>query len=142
MLAEEASKITSTFSDVFTATVLDVEKCKELKMGSYLGVVAASANPPHFIHLCYKPTDGNVKRKLAIVGKGLTFDSGGYNIKTSRGFTQISLSVNSMFFPFSQVHFIVAACENMISGTGMRTGDIVTASNGKTIEVCFFFNLL
>lgn len=74
VLAEEASKIASTFSDVFTATVLDVEKCKELKMGSYLGVAAASANPPHFIHLCYKPTDGNVKRKLAIVGKGLTFD--------------------------------------------------------------------
>jgi leucyl aminopeptidase len=44
-----------------------------------------------------------------------------------------------VFFPFSQVHFIVAACENMISGTGMRPGDIVTASNGKTIEVCFFF---
>lgn len=74
MLAEEASKIASTYSDVFTATILDVEKCKELKMGSYLGVAAASANPPHFIHLCYKPTDGNVKRKLAIVGKGLTFD--------------------------------------------------------------------
>nr|CAB3451345.1 unnamed protein product [Digitaria exilis] len=54
-------------------------------MGSYLGVAAASANPPHFIHLCYKPTDGNVKRKLAIVGKGLTFDSGGYNIKTGPG---------------------------------------------------------
>lgn len=43
-------------------------------MGSYLGVAAASANPPHFIHLCYKPVGGNVKRKLAIVGKGLTFD--------------------------------------------------------------------
>ena len=40
-----------------------------------------------------------------------------------------------MIFLFSQVHFIVAACENMISGTGMRPGDIVTASNGKTIEV-------
>jgi leucyl aminopeptidase len=39
--------------------------------------------------------------------------------------------------PVPQVHFIVAACENMISGTGMRPGDIVTASNGKTIEVCF-----
>lgn len=38
----------------------------------------------------------------------------------------------------SQVHFIVAACENMISGTGMRPGDILTASNGKTIEVYFF----
>jgi leucyl aminopeptidase len=74
VLAEEASKIASTYSDVFTATILDVEKCKELKMGSYLAVAAASANPPHFIHLCYKPTGGNVKRKLAIVGKGLTFD--------------------------------------------------------------------
>nr|AAL77104.1 putative leucine aminopeptidase [Hordeum vulgare subsp. vulgare] len=44
-----------------------------------------SVNPPHFIHLCYKPVGGNVKRKLAIVGKGLTFDSGGYNIKTGPG---------------------------------------------------------
>jgi leucyl aminopeptidase len=43
-------------------------------MGAYLAVAAASANPPHFIHLCYKPTGGSVKRKLAIVGKGLTFD--------------------------------------------------------------------
>ena len=43
-----------------------------------------------------------------------------------------------MIFLFSQVHFIVAACENMISGTGMRPGDIVTASNGKTIEVHTF----
>ncbi|KAM3407399.1 hypothetical protein ACQJBY_001051 [Aegilops geniculata] len=81
VLAEEASKIASTYSDVFTATILDEERCRELKMGSYLAVAAASANPPRFIHLCYKPPGGNVKRKLAIVGKGLTFDSGGYNIK-------------------------------------------------------------
>ena len=73
-LAEEASKIALTYSDVLTATILNAEKCRELKMGAYLGVAAASANPPHFIHLCYKPTGGNVKRKLAIVGKGLTFD--------------------------------------------------------------------
>ncbi|CAN1811894.1 Leucine aminopeptidase 2, chloroplastic [Linum perenne] len=82
VLAEEASKIALTYSDVFTATILDAEKCKELKMGSYLGVAAASANPPHFIHLCYKPSSGPVKAKLALVGKGLTYDSGGYNIKT------------------------------------------------------------
>ena len=62
MLAEEASKITSTYSDVFTATILDVEKCKELKMCSYLGVAIVLQ------------THGNVKRKLAIVGKGLTFE--------------------------------------------------------------------
>jgi leucyl aminopeptidase len=150
VLAEEASNIASTYSDVFTATILDVEKCKELKMGSYLGVAAASANPPHFIHLCYKPPGGNAKRKLAIVGKGLTFDSGGYNIKTGPGCSielmKFDMGGSAAVFgaakalgqikpPGVEVHFIVAACENMISGTGMRPGDIVTASNGKTIEV-------
>lgn len=150
VLADEASKIASTYSDVISATILNAEQCKELKMGSYLGVAAASANPPHFIHLCYKPVGGPAKVKLALVGKGLTFDSGGYNIKTGPG-----CSIELMKFdmggsaavlgaakalgqikpPGVEVHFIVAACENMISGTGMRPGDIVTASNGKTIEV-------
>ena len=74
VLAEEASNIASAYSDVFTATILNAEQCKELKMGSYLGVAAASENPPHFIHLCYKPPTGPVNIKLALVGKGLTFD--------------------------------------------------------------------
>ncbi|XP_054820267.1 leucine aminopeptidase 2, chloroplastic [Prosopis cineraria] len=150
VLAEEASKIAIMYGDVFTAKILNEEQCKELKMGSYLGVAAASANPPHFIHLCYKPPGGSVKVKLALVGKGLTFDSGGYNIKTGPG-----CSIETMKFDMGgsaavlgaakalgqikplgvEVHFVVAACENMISGTGMRPGDIVTASNGKTIEV-------
>ncbi|KAG4929774.1 hypothetical protein AAZX31_17G071700 [Glycine max] len=150
VLAEEAAKIASTYSDVFTAKILNAEQCAELKMGSYLGVAAASENPPHFIHLCYKPLSGPVNVKLALVGKGLTFDSGGYNIKTGPG-----CSIELMKFDMGgsaavlgtakalgqikplgvEVHFIVAACENMISGTGMRPGDIVTASNGKTIEV-------
>ncbi|KAH7861635.1 hypothetical protein Vadar_028729 [Vaccinium darrowii] len=150
VLAEEASKIASMYSDVISATILSVEQCKELKMGSYLGVAAASENPPHFIHLCYKPPSGPVKTKLALVGKGLTFDSGGYNLKTDPSFL-----IELMKFDMGgsaavlgaakalgqikpagvEVHFIVAACENMISGTGMRPGDIVTASNGKTIEV-------
>ncbi|KAL4654374.1 leucine aminopeptidase 1-like [Castanea sativa] len=150
VLAEEASKIASLYSDVFSAKILNAEQCKELKMGSYLGVAAASANPPHFIHLCYKPPGGPAKVKLALVGKGLTFDSGGYNIKTGPG-----CSIELMKFDMGgsaavlgaakaigqikpsgvEVHFIVAACENMISGTGMRPGDILTASNGKTIEV-------
>ncbi|XP_057751783.1 leucine aminopeptidase 1-like [Arachis stenosperma] len=150
VLAEEASKIASEYSDVFTAKILNAEQCKELKMGSYLGVAAASENPPHFIHLCYKPPSGTVNVKLALVGKGLTFDSGGYNIKTGPG-----CSIELMKFDMGgsaavlgaakalgqikplgvEVHFVVAACENMISGKGMRPGDIVTASNGKTIEV-------
>uniref|UniRef100_A0ACD5YPB2 Uncharacterized protein n=1 Tax=Avena sativa TaxID=4498 RepID=A0ACD5YPB2_AVESA len=150
VLAEEASKIALTYNDVFTATILDQERCRELKMGSYLGVAAASANPPRFIHLCYKPPGGNIKRKLAIVGKGLTFDSGGYNIKVgpicsielmkwdmggSAAVFGAAKALGQIKPPGVEVHFIVAACENMISGTGMRPGDIVTASNGKTIEV-------
>ncbi|KAK7255857.1 hypothetical protein RIF29_29281 [Crotalaria pallida] len=150
VLAEEASKIASTYSDVFTAKILDVEQCKELKMGSYLAVAAASANPPHFIHLVYKPPSGPVNAKLALIGKGLTFDSGGYNIKTGPGCSielmKFDMGGSAAVFGAAkalgqikplgvEVHFIVAACENMISGTGMRPGDIVTASNGKTIEV-------
>ncbi|EYU34348.1 hypothetical protein ABFS82_11G033600 [Erythranthe guttata] len=150
VLAAEASRIASEHSDVLSAKILDVEQCKELKMGSYLAVAEASANPAHFIHLCYKPSNGEIKKKIALVGKGLTFDSGGYNIKTGAG-----CSIELMKFDMGgsaavlgaakalgqikpsgvEVHFIVAACENMISGTGMRPGDVVTASNGKTIEV-------
>lgn len=73
-LAAEASKIASTYSDVLSATILNEEQCKELNMGSYLGVAAASTNPPHFIHLRYKPPSGPVSVKLGLVGKGLTFD--------------------------------------------------------------------
>ncbi|XP_068652404.1 leucine aminopeptidase 1-like [Aristolochia californica] len=150
VLAEEASKIASEYGDVFKATILNAEQCAELKMGSYLGVAAASANPPHFIHLCYKPPNGEVKAKIAIVGKGLTFDSGGYNIKTGAGcmieimkldmggaaaVLGAAKAIGQIKPSGVEVHFIVAACENMISGTGMRPGDILTASNGKTIEV-------
>ncbi|CAM6113873.1 unnamed protein product [Calypogeia fissa] len=150
VLADEAENLAAEFSDVLTVKILDEEACKELKMGSYLGVAIASTNPPKFIHLQYKPPTGEVKTKLAIVGKGLTFDSGGYNLKTGAG-SMIELMKFDMggaaaaigaakavaaVKPLGvEVHFIVAACENMISGGGMRPGDILTASNGKTIEV-------
>ncbi|CAG7866435.1 unnamed protein product [Brassica rapa] len=150
VLADEAVKVASSYSDVFTANILNEEQCRELKMGSYLAVAAASANPPFFIHLVYRPSSGDVKTKLALVGKGLTFDSGGYNIKAGPG-SSIELmkfdmggsaavlgaakAIGEIKPPGVEVHFIVAACENMISGTGMRPGDVITASNGKTIEV-------
>ncbi|KAI5066015.1 hypothetical protein GOP47_0018639 [Adiantum capillus-veneris] len=149
-LADEALSLGSTFEDVLTVQILDEEKCRELKMGAYLGVAAASTtNPPKFIHIQYKPPN-EVKSKLAIVGKGLTFDSGGYNLKAGAG-SMIELMKFDMggagaalgaakaiaaIRPLGvEVHFVVAACENMVSGTGMRPGDILTASNGKTIEV-------
>ncbi|GJT30094.1 leucine aminopeptidase 1-like protein [Tanacetum coccineum] len=129
---------------------LSEQGLEEFKTGSYLGVSVASTNPPKFIHLYYKPQSESVKTKLAIVGKGLNFDSGGYNIKTGPGYSTEMMNcdmgrssavlgaVNALgqITPLRvEVHFIVAACENMISGTGVRPRDILTASNGKKIEV-------
>jgi leucyl aminopeptidase len=149
VMASEAEAIAAAHGDVMTCKILEKEECEKLGMGAYLGVSAASTNPPKFIHLCYSPS-GAVTTKLAIVGKGLTFDSGGYNLKTGPG-----CNIELMKFDMGgaaavlgaakaiaaikpegvEVNFIVAACENMISGGGMRPGDILTASNGKTIEV-------
>ncbi|MEO1186800.1 MAG: leucyl aminopeptidase, partial [Cyanobacteria bacterium J06636_27] len=100
-----------------------------------------------FIHLTYKP-QGTPKRKLAIVGKGLTFDSGGLNIKgAGSGIETMKMDMGgaaatlgaakaiAQLKPDAEVHFISAATENMISGHAMHPGDVLKASNGKTIEV-------
>lgn len=127
--------------------ILEKEECEKRGMGAFLGVAQASDIPPKFIHLTYKP-EGTPKRKLAIIGKGLTFDSGGLNIKgagsgietmkTDMGGAAATLgaakAIGSLK-PDVEVHFISAVTENMISGRAMRPGDILTASNGKTIEV-------
>ncbi len=128
-------------------TILEREDCEKLGMGAFLGVAQASDLPPKFIHLIYKPA-GKPRRKIAIVGKGLTFDSGGLNIKpTGSGIEMMKIDMGGAaatlgaakaighIKPDVEVHFISAVTENMISGHAMRPGDILTASNGKTIEV-------
>ncbi len=127
--------------------VLEKEDCEKLGMGAYLGVSQASDLPPKFIHLTYRP-DGVPRRKLAIIGKGVTFDSGGLNIKgagsgiemmkTDMGGAAATLGAAkaiAQIKPDVEVHFISAAAENMISGHAIHPGDILTASNGKTIEI-------
>ena len=144
-LAETATEIASEYG--LTVEILEQEDCEKLGMGAYLGVAKASDLPPKFIHLTYKP-EGTPRRKLAIVGKGLTFDSGGLNIKGSGsgietmkidmgggGATLGAAKAIAQIKPDVEVHFISAATENMISGHAMHPGDILTASNGKTIEV-------
>lgn len=64
--------------------ILEKADCEKLGMGSYLGVSEASDEPPKFIHLTYKGAGSDLK-KVAVVGKGLTFDSGGYNLKAGAG---------------------------------------------------------
>jgi leucyl aminopeptidase len=73
-LAAEAVELCSAFKDVLSVEIFDEDKCKDLKMGAYLGVAAAATNRPKFIHMKYRPPSGETNIKLAIVGKGLTFD--------------------------------------------------------------------
>ncbi|WP_240034335.1 leucyl aminopeptidase [Cardinium endosymbiont of Culicoides punctatus] len=131
--------------------ILEKEDCKRLGMGAYLSVTQGSDASPKFIHLCYKPKslDANATfSKIALIGKGVTFDSGGLNLKI--GASKIELMKHDMagaavmlgvagvigaIKPNKEVHFIIAATENMINGSATKPGDVVTASNGKTIEI-------
>ena len=144
-LAETAADIAKDYG--LELNILEREQCEALGMGAYLGVAKASDLPPKFIHLIYKPV-GKAQRKLAIIGKGLTFDSGGLNLKTGgSGIEMMKVDMGgagavlgaakaiAQIKPNVEVHFISAATENMVSGHAMRPGDILTASNGKTIEV-------
>ena len=145
-LAESAATIARDFG--LQLKVLERADCEALGMGSYLAVAQGSDLPPKFIHLTYSP-QGEVKRRLVLVGKGLTFDSGGYNLKTAG--SQIEMmkfdmggsgavlgamrAIAELKPAGIEVHMLVAACENMISGGAIHPGAIVTASNGKTIEI-------
>lgn len=81
-MAETAQAIATEHG--LQVSILEREECEQLGMGAFLGVAQASDLPPKFIHLTYKP-EGTPRRKVAIVGKGLTFDSGGLNIKAGPG---------------------------------------------------------
>lgn len=144
-LAQTAEAIASEYG--LAIEILEKEECEKLGMGAFLGVAKATEIPPKFIHITYKP-EGTPRRKLAIVGKGLTFDSGGLNIKgAGSGIETMKMDMGgaaatlgaakaiAQIKPDVEVHFISAATENMISGHAMHPGDILTASNGKTIEV-------
>ena len=144
-MAQTAQAIASNHN--LQLEILEQEECEKLGMGAFLGVAKASDMPPKFIHLTYKP-EGTPRRKLAIIGKGLTFDSGGLNIKgAGSGIETMKMDMGGaaatlgaakaigQLKPDVEVHFISAVTENMISGHAMHPGDILKASNGKTIEV-------
>ncbi len=144
-LAEQAQAIADEFG--LACKILETADCAALGMGAYLGVAQGSDLPPKFIHLTYTGS-GETTRKLAIVGKGVTFDSGGLSIKPAKGMELMKFDMGGAAATLGAaraiaelkpagvvVHFIVAAAENMPSGKAIRPGDILIASNGKTIEV-------
>ena len=129
--------------------ILDKKNCEDLSMGAYLAVAKGSDLEPKFIHLIYKSND-EIRKKIALVGKGLTFDSGGYNLKVGAG-SQIDMmkydmggsaavlgtakAIGAIKPKGLEIHFIIASCENMINGSAFHPGDVIKASNGKTIEI-------
>jgi len=145
-LADAAARIAADYG--LELKVLERSDCEALGMGAYLAVAQGSDLPPKFIHLTYRPA-GETRRRVALVGKGLTFDSGGYNLKVAGSQIEMmkydmggSAAVLGAMRAIAQirpegveVHAIVASCENMISGGAMHPGAILTASNGKTIEI-------
>mmetsp|Transcript_22059 Transcript_22059/g.44253 ORF Transcript_22059/g.44253 Transcript_22059/m.44253 type:complete len:613 (+) Transcript_22059:60-1898(+) len=145
-LADTAKKIAEESGGSITCEILGKEECEKRGMGCYLGVARGSETEPQFIHLTYKPS-GEVKKKVGIVGKGLLFDTGGYNIKTAMmelmkfdcgGAAAVlgaARAVGQNQPEGVEAHFIVAACENMINARAVVPSDILTASNGKTVEV-------
>jgi leucyl aminopeptidase len=80
-LADTAKRIAEESGGSITCKILGKEECEERGMGAYLGVARGSETPPQFIHLTYTPPDGKVNKRVGVIGKGLLFDTGGYNIK-------------------------------------------------------------
>ncbi|AFZ81343.1 leucine aminopeptidase, putative [Theileria equi strain WA] len=128
--------------------VLEKDECEKLGMGAYLAVSQGSKYPPKFIHATYKG-EGPIKKKIALVGKGIMFDAGGYNMKSAASEIHLmKFDMGGMATVFGaakaiaglgpkglEVHFVSATCENMVDANSYRPGDIITASDGKTIEV-------
>lgn len=140
-LADVAKKLNGVQVKVY-----DLNAIKKLKMGAFLSVAKGSTvNPPCFIEMHYRPK--KAKKKVALIGKGVTFDSGGYSLKPAKSMETMKddmsaaaavlglMSIISRLKPNVQVSAYIAATENMIDGGAQRPGDVCTAMNGKTIEV-------
>lgn len=146
-LADTAKRIAKESGGTISCTILGKKECEKRGMGAFLGVARGSETEPQFIHLTYKPPSGKVNKKVGIVGKGVTFDTGGANLKTqmmelmkfdcggSAAVLGAARALGKLQPEGVEAHFIVAACENMVSDRSYVPSDILTASNGKTIEV-------
>lgn len=146
-LANTAKQIAEESGGTLSIKILGKEECEKRGMGAYLGVARGSETDPQFIHMTYTPKSGNVSKKVGVVGKGLLFDTGGYNIKTgmmelmkfdcggSAAVLGAAKAIGALQPEGVEIHFVVAACENMINERAYVPSDVLTASNGKTIEV-------
>lgn len=127
-------------------TVLDEDQAREMGMGAFLGVAQGSRQPPKFIALRYDGR-GDSGNDIALVGKGITFDSGGISLKPSEGMGEMkgdmaggasvigALGAIAELKPKLNVLGIVAATENLPGGAALKPGDVLKSMSGKTIEI-------
>ncbi len=143
-LAKKTEKLAETYG--FEVTVLGPKEIKAAKMGGLLGVNRGSEIPPRFLELSWKP-EGSARGVVALVGKGVTFDSGGLSLKPSDGMLAMKgdmaggAAVIGAFCalqaanPRVEVRGYVPLTDNMTGGDATRLGDVLTISNGKTVEI-------
>lgn len=131
----------------FEVKVIDELGIEKLGMKAFQAVAQGSDQPPRLIVLRYKGDPENPEKKLGYVGKGLTYDSGGYAIKSAEGMVTMKSDMGGAAAVIGAMSAIakaklkvnvvgvIAACENMISGHAYRNGDIIGSMAGKTIEI-------
>jgi leucyl aminopeptidase len=128
--------------------VWDAKKIEAEKMGGIMAVNQGSTHPARFVTLTYTPTgEAEPKASIGLVGKGVTFDSGGLSIKSGQGMMSMKIDMSgaaavlaSMLIIAEQAPKVAVTAympltDNMINGDAFRPGDVFTARNGKTVEV-------
>jgi leucyl aminopeptidase len=145
MMAERAKKMASEVGLVCETYAGD--KIKALKMGAFWGVAQGSDEPPALIVLRYDPPGATENVHLGLVGKGVTFDTGGISIKPSDGMEKMkydmagaatmmgAIRAIALLKPKVKVTAIILATENMPSGKAQKPGDVQIAMSGKSIEI-------
>ncbi len=145
-LAERAQALAVEFPEV-VVKVLERKECEELGMGSFLSVTNGSDQPPRFIVLEYMQHERKQTRPNVLVGKGITFDTGGISLKPGLDMDQMKFdmcgaaAVLGTFRAIAEIKApinvvgLIPACENMPSGRATKPGDVVTSMSGQTIEI-------
>jgi leucyl aminopeptidase len=145
ILAERAKKMCAEVG--LKCEVLGADKIKEMKMGAFWSVAQGSDEPPALIVMKYEPAGAPEKPVLGLVGKGITFDTGGISIKPADGMEKMkydmaggatmigAMRAIALLKPKVKVIGIVCATENMPSGHAQKPGDVQIAMSGKSIEI-------
>ena len=142
-LAAEAERLAGEHG--FEVRVLGPEEIEALGMGAFLAVARGSAHPPRLVHLVYRPEAP--RRRVALVGKGLCFDTGGYSLKPTESMRHMKADMAGAaavlgtfralaeLGPPVEVHGVIAAAENKVSGGAYVVDEVVRTMSGKTVEV-------